>query len=110
MGQEQRVAPNTVPYAWFPLSLALSCLGGVLLNADTEEEYCAASRPRPVIAHSAKAQDEGDYLWLPPCQYGSRAEGLRPPPVVTVVNTSTRLRSIRWANSSVAHFGVMAIW
>ena len=47
---------------------------------------------------------------MPLCQYGSRAEGLRPPPVVTVVNTSTRLRSIRWANSSVAHFGVMAIW
>ena len=106
MGQEQRVAPNTVPYAWFPLSLALSCLGGVLLNADTEEEYC---RVKAAAGHSAKAQDEGDYLWLPPCQYGSRAEGLRPPPVVTVVNTSTRLRSIRWANSSVAHFGVMAI-
>ena len=44
---------------------------------------------------------------MPPCQYGSRAEGLRPPPVV---KTSTRLRSIKWANSSVAHFGVMAIW
>ena len=44
---------------------------------------------------------------MPLCQYGSRAEGLRPPPVV---KTSTRLRSIRWANSSVAHFGVMAIW
>ena len=93
MGQEQRVAPNTVPYAWFPLSLALSCLGGVLLNADTEEEYC---RVKAAAGHSAKAQDEGDYLWLPLCQYGSRAEGLRPPPVV---KTSTRLRSIRWCSS-----------
>ena len=34
-------------------------------------------------------------------------EGLRTPPVV---NMSTKLRSIKWANSSVAHFGVMAIW
>ena len=107
MGQEQRVSLISFFYVWFPLSLALSCLGGVLLNADTEEEYC---RVKAAPGHSAKAQDEGDYLWLPLCQYGSRAEGLRPPPVVTVVNTSTRLRSIRWANSSVAHFGVMAIW
>jgi len=81
-----------------------ACLGGVLFNADTGEEYC---RVKAAAGHSAKAQDEEDYLWLPPCQYGSRAEGLRPPPVV---NTSTRLRSIKWANSSVAHFGVMAIW
>ena len=78
-------------------------LGGVLLNADTEEEYC---RVKAAPGHSAKAQDEGDYLWLPLCQYGSRAEGLRPPPVVTVVNTSTRLRSLRWANSSVAHYSL----
>ena len=56
---------------------------------------------------SAKPQDEEEYLWLPPCQYGAAAEGLRPQPVV---NMSTRLRSIKWANSSVAHFGVMAIW
>lgn len=107
-----------------------ACLGGVLANADTGEEYC---RVTPRAGRSAKAQDEEEYLWcaaappvarprpltltppcsarilgrLPPCQYGAEAEGLRPPPVV---NMSTRLRSVKWANSSVAHFGVMAIW
>ena len=81
-----------------------ACLGGVLLNADTGEEYC---RVTAMAGHSAKPQDEEEYLWLPPCQYGAKEEGLRTPPVV---NMSTKLRSIKWANSSVAHFGVMAIW
>ena len=80
------------------------CIGGVLINEDTGEELCHVT---PMRGHSAADKDEDSYLWLPPCQYGSSAEGLRPPPVLPV---GTNLTSIKWTNNSVAHSGVMAIW
>jgi len=81
-----------------------ACLGGKMMNADTGEEICHVA---PLAGHSAAPQDEESYLWLPPCQWGKASEGLRPPPVLPI---NTNLTSVKWANSSVAHFGVMAIW
>uniref|UniRef100_A0A7S2C5X2 Uncharacterized protein n=1 Tax=Haptolina brevifila TaxID=156173 RepID=A0A7S2C5X2_9EUKA len=81
-----------------------ACLGGKLVNADTGEVYCHV---KPVAGRSAAPQDEESYLWLPPCQWGSEKEGLLPPPKIPI---NTNFTSTKWANNSVAHFGVMAIW
>ena len=56
-----------------------SCLGGKLWNADTGELLCAVT---PVAGNSIVDKREEDYLWLPPCQWGSAEEGLLPPPVI----------------------------
>ena len=63
--------------------------GGMPTHADTGEELC---RVTPMKGHSTAVKDEESYLWLPPCQYGSAAEGLRPPPVIPV---GTNLTSIK---------------
>jgi hypothetical protein len=60
-----------------------------------------------VAGNSTEAQNEADYLWLPPCQWGSAEEGLRPPPVITA---ATNFTSEKYTNNTVAHSGVMAIW
>ena len=81
------------------------CLGGELFNADTGEELCHV---KPVAGQSATvAQNESTYLWLPPCQWGAAVEGLAPPPTFSM---STNFLSVKRTNSSVGHFGVMAIW
>ena len=51
--------------------------------------------------------DETDYLWLPPCQWGDEDPALRPPPKLKL---DTKLRTVKRANSSVHHYGVMGIW
>ena len=60
-----------------------------------------------VAGNSTEAQNEADYLWLPPCQWGSAEEGLRPPPVIL---PDTNFTSVKYTNNTVAHSGVMAIW
>jgi hypothetical protein len=79
-------------------------LGGKLFNADTGDELCHV---KPQVGSGFAAKNEEDYLWLPPCQWGSAEEGLNVPPVLPV---GTNFTSIKWANSSVAHSGAMAIW
>lgn len=81
-----------------------ACLGGQLFNADTGELLCHVE---PVAGKSANPQDEENYLWLPPCQWGAESDGLRAPPVLTM---DTNLTSVKFTNNSVAHYGVMAIW
>lgn len=62
---------------------------------------------QPVARNSTAAHDEESYLWLPPCQFGDPADGFTAPPVLSM---DTNLVSIKTANISVAHSGVMAIW
>jgi hypothetical protein len=81
-----------------------ACLGGELYNADTNELLC---RVTPLIGKSTTPMDEESYLWLPPCQWGDRADGLLKPPIITL---ETNLLGIKRANASVGHFGVMAIF
>lgn len=61
----------------------------------------------PIAGNSTVAQKEEDYLWLPPCQWGSAEEGLLPPPVMS---PDTNFTSVKYTNNTVAHSGVMAIW
>ena len=81
-----------------------SCLGGKIWNADTGELICHVT---PFAGDSTVAHHEEDYLWLPPCQWGSAEEGLLPPPVV---QPNTNFTSEKWTNNSVPHSGIMAIW
>jgi len=81
-----------------------SCLGGELYNADTGEMLC---KVEPVLGSSDDPMDEESYLWLPPAQWGDPTQGLAPPPVLSM---DTNLLSIKRANATYGHYGVMAIW
>lgn len=81
-----------------------ACISGELRNADTNEVLCTVT---PVVGNSTVAHLEEDYIWLPPCQFGNPADGFLAPPVLSM---DTNLTSVKIANSSVAHSGVMAIW
>jgi hypothetical protein len=61
----------------------------------------------PVVGNSTATQFEEDYLWLPPCQWGSAEDGLQEPPVL---HPDTNFTSKKYTNNTVAHSGVMAIW
>lgn len=55
-----------------------------------------------------EAQDELDYvISIPPCLWGSAAEGLLPPPVISL---DTNLTTVKRVNSTFGHWGVMALW
>jgi len=80
-----------------------ACIGMELKNADTGELLCEV---RPVVGKSEHAKDEKSYIWLPPCQWGQHKEGLRPHPLLKL---NTNLTSVKRANSTYGHPGVMAI-
>lgn len=81
-----------------------ACIDLTLMNADTGELLCII---RPHTGSSGKAHDEPAYIWLPPCQWGTAEEGLQKPPLLKL---DTNLTSVKRANSTYAHPGVMAIW
>ncbi len=83
---------------------APACLSLELFNGDTGELIC---RIEPVHGQADTSKDEDGYLWLPPCQWGTEAEGLAPPPEIRIDSNFT---SIKRANSTYYHYGVMAIW
>ena len=81
-----------------------ACLSLQLRDRDTGELLCEVT---PRRGKSDAAWDEAGYLWLPPCQWGSAEEGLRPPPVLGL---DANLTAIKVANATEYHFGVMGIW
>ena len=81
-----------------------ACIALELWNTDTHELIC---RVTPRMGTGDAVWDEEGYLWLPPCQWGDRADGLRPPPVLTL---DTNLTAIKHANVTHYHYGVMGIW
>lgn len=83
---------------------APACLSLELYNADTGALLC---RIIPTHGSSDQSKNENGYLWLPPCVWGDQADGLTPPPVL---HMDTNFTSIKRTNSSVYHYGVMAIW
>ena len=80
------------------------CISLELFNDDTGELIC---RITPVRGSSDATYDEDGYLWLPPCQWSEHDPRLPPPPVLTL---EANLVTIKRANSSVYHYGVMGIW
>lgn len=71
------------------------------------------SSPLFVVSHivngaSTEAHNEESYLvGIPPCLWGSNTEGLLPPPRL---HLDANLTSIKRANSTNGHWGVMALW
>ena len=89
---------------------APACLSMELYNDDTGELGC-----RHVPTYGTKVAgatgdhrfDEKGYLALPPCVWGSAAQGLPEPPLLL---WETRLRSVKRVNNTYAHTGEMALW
>ena len=83
---------------------APSCISMELYNADTGQLIC---RVEPVFGKSDNVYDERNFLALPPCIWGDEAEGLLPPPHLSL---DTTLLSIKKNNSTLAVTGEMASW
>ena len=80
-------------------------LSGELYNDETGELICRNAPIRGATV-GAPLDEKGYGVGIPPCVWGSAAEGLPPP----VLDLRTRLLVIAKYNSSVPHYGVMAMW
>lgn len=83
---------------------APACISIELWNNDTGELICKVS---PRMGKGDQVFDEDGYIWLPHCAWGDPTDGLRVPPRF---QPSTNFMSIKKANSTYYHPGVMAIW
>lgn len=89
---------------------APACINETLYNLDTGEVICYNE---PLYGNGSFPADgqhfnEAGYaVGIPPCLWGSEAEGLLPSPVLGL---NTRLRSVKHVNNTFYHYGVMAQW
>lgn len=89
---------------------APACINETLYNKDTGEVICFNE---PLYGESLGAaagqsfNEKGYAVGIPPCYWGSAAEGLRPSPVLSL---DTNLRSVKHVNNTFYHYGVMAQW
>lgn len=83
---------------------APTCLEFNLYNQDTGDLICAQV---PVFGTSNATYDEKGYLHVPPCVFGSEAEGLAR---VFELSPSTRLFSSKKCKADVGHHGEMSLW
>lgn len=85
---------------------APACKSLELWDLDRKELLC---RNVAVFGKGVQAHyDEEAYLIaIPPCVWGSAAEGLRPPPRI---HLSSNLSTVKRANSTNGHWGVMGLW
>ena len=82
-----------------------ACISLELWNDDTNELIC---RNAPVYGNGTAAQDELSYIVaIPPCLWGSAQDGLAPPPILSL---DSNLTTIKRANNTNGHWGVMALW
>ena len=82
-----------------------ACMSLELWNDDTNELIC---RNAPIYGTGNEAQNEESYvIAIPPCVWGSKEEGLNPPPILSL---DSNLTTIKRANNTNGHWGVMALW
>jgi len=81
-----------------------ACLSLELYDEDKQELLC---RITPRMGQGDAVWDEAGYVWLPPCQWGDAADGLRPPPVLSL---DANLSVVKQANVTAYHYGVMGIF
>ena len=82
-----------------------ACMSLELWNDDTGELIC---RNAPIYGNGVEAHNELDYIVsIPPCLFGSKEEGLNAPPVIYL---NSNLTTIKRANNTNGHWGVMALW
>mmetsp|Transcript_379 Transcript_379/g.1116 ORF Transcript_379/g.1116 Transcript_379/m.1116 type:complete len:540 (+) Transcript_379:1019-2638(+) len=84
---------------------APTCLSMDLFNADTGELLCHVEPIRGKGSDSP--YDEHGFLAIPPCLWGSTAEGLVEPQLLSL---DTTLLSIKRNNNTLPHTGEMALW
>ena len=96
---------------WFQMTYAAfhchapGCISGELWNMDTGELIC-----RNVAEYGAglaPSDEKGYVVGIPPCVWGSAADGLQAPPRI---HLDSNLTTIKRANSTNGHWGVMALW
>eukprot|EP00041_Stephanoeca_diplocostata_P025952 m.691955 g.691955 ORF g.691955 m.691955 type:complete len:857 (+) comp22858_c0_seq1:64-2634(+) len=96
---------------WFRLMYAAfhchapACISGELWNMDTGELLCRNTAQYGT--GSDPMDEEGYVVGIPPCVWGTAAEGLHEPPKI---HLDTNLTTIKHANSTNGHWGVMALW
>lgn len=82
-----------------------ACISMEMINADTNETIC---KTHPVWGTGDEAMNEAGYVaGIPPCLWGSKEEGLLPPPVLPL---NTNITAIKRVNATNYHYGVMAHW
>ena len=81
-----------------------ACIALELWNADSGELLC---RVTPRMGEGDMVWDEAGYVWLPPCMWGEGDDALLPPPVLAL---DANLTSVKVANATHYHYGVMGIW
>ena len=65
---------------------------------------------QPVAGKSAAAQDEENYLYLPPCMWSLANETVDGLPPAPVFFPHSKFHAIKRVNSSSYHYGIMAIF
>ena len=83
---------------------APSCHSIELYNADTGELIC---QHLPIFGTGEEIFNELDYIALPPCVWGTEAEGMIPP---MYLPKNANLTSIKRNNNTNGHYGDMASW
>uniref|UniRef100_A0A6T9GTI5 Uncharacterized protein n=1 Tax=Haptolina ericina TaxID=156174 RepID=A0A6T9GTI5_9EUKA len=85
---------------------APSCLSMEWWDTDTNELLC---RNAPTFGNGTAAvhDEKGFVVGIPPCLWGSEAEGLRAP---LRIHLASNFSSIKRVNSTWGHWGVMALW
>jgi hypothetical protein len=89
---------------------AVACIQFDLYNDDTGELLCRQQRRKGETLRpstNGKRFDEAGYISLPPCLFGDREEGLKPP---MFLSFETNLRSVKITNATYTHYGEMAHW
>ena len=81
-----------------------ACLDAALWNDETGELICQITA---VYGTGDSPGDDAGYHSVPPCVWGSTADGLRQPPTLSL---DTRLRARMRSNSTYGQFGMMGIW
>ena len=86
---------------------APACIEGELWNRDTGELICRNTAMYGTSKQNEPMNENAYVVGIPPCLWGDEAEGLHSPPVLSL---DTNLTSIKRANSTNGHWGVMALW
>jgi hypothetical protein len=86
---------------------APACISGELWDNDTGELICRNTAEYGTGTHNEPMNEKGYVIGIPPCVWGSEEEGLAPPPLL---HLDSNLTSIKRANSTNGHWGVMALW
>jgi hypothetical protein len=86
---------------------APACISGELWDNDTGELLCRNTAEYGDGEKNEPMNEKGYVVGIPPCVWGSAEEGLLPPPLL---HLESNLTSVKRANSTNGHWGVMALW